>query len=73
MITAWVLNEIGLLVTTIGALLMFLYLSPEPNFANAMQPQDVKQVFLKYHRQARFGVGLLAAWLVLQDLALLLS
>jgi len=73
MMTAWLLNEIGLLVTTIGALLMFLYLSPEPQFATAMQPQEAKQGFLQYHRHARVGVGLLAAWLVLQDLALLLA
>jgi len=71
--TAWLLNEIGLLATTIGALLMFLYLSPEPNFANGMQPQEAKLGFQKYHRQARAGVGLLAAWLVLQDLAILLA
>ena len=71
--TAWLLNEIGLLMTTIGALLMFLYLSPEPSFAKPMQPQESKQGFLKYQRQARAGVGLLAAWLVLQDLAILLS
>jgi len=71
--TAWLLNEIGLLMTTIGALLMFLYLSPEPTFANAMQPQEAKQGFLKYQRQARAGVGLLAAWLVLQDLAILFA
>lgn len=73
MMTTWVLNEIGLLVTTVGALLMFLYLSPEPRFASGMHPREAKQGFLKYHRQARIGVGLLAAWLVLQDLALLLS
>ena len=71
--TAWLLNEIGLLMTTIGALMMFLYLSPEPTFASAMQPQESKQGFLKYQRQARFGVGLLAAWLVLQDLAILFT
>ena len=72
MTTAWVLNEVALLATALGALLIFLYLGSGARFAGELQTLEAKSAFEKYLSRTRLAVGLLAAWLVLQDLAVIL-
>ncbi len=70
MVTAWMLNAIGLYATTVGALLIYLHLRrPVPVLMNTTEE---KTAYDKHQRQLRIGVGLLAAWLVIQDIAILM-
>ena len=71
MTTAWLMNGVGLLVTTFGAHLIFLYLHKSPKFVDELQNSDLKKAFEKYQRQVMVGIGLLAAWLVVQDIAVI--
>ena len=70
MVTAWVLNAVGLYATTVGALLIYLHLRrPVPvSIANS----DERSAYEKHQRRLRMGVGLLAAWLLIQDVAVIL-
>ena len=72
MTTAWVLNELAILATALGALLVFLYLGTGNRFAGELQTLESRNAFDRYQRRSRLAVGLLAAWLVLQDLAVIL-
>jgi hypothetical protein len=72
MTTAWVLNALGLFVTTVGALLTFLYLHKIPRFTENFASPDVRRDFTRQQRSLKWVVGLLASWLVLQCLALIL-
>ena len=69
MTATWVVNTIGLWATTVGALLIFLYLWKSPRFADEWLTPEGKRAYSKYRRLLVVGVGLLAAWLVLQFLA----
>jgi hypothetical protein len=66
MTVTWALNTIGLLVTTIGALLIFLYLWKSPRFADEWLSVEGKRAYGKHRRSLVIAVGLLAAWLVVQ-------
>jgi hypothetical protein len=66
MTTAWLLNTVGLLVTTIGALLIFLYLFKSPQLALDQLPEEGRRTYAKHRRLLIVAVGLLAAWLVVQ-------
>jgi hypothetical protein len=68
----WVLNAAGLFATTVAALLMFLHLRSLPRTVEELQTPEGRQAYAKYQRQGPIAVGLLAAWLVLQCLALIL-
>jgi len=72
MTTAWALNTVGLYVTTVGALLIFLYLWKSPRFADEWLSPEGKRAYTKHRRLLVAGVGLLAAWLVIQFLSLIL-
>lgn len=72
MTTAWVLNAMVLFVTTVGALLIFVSLYKAPRFSEVSLTAEEKRAYAKYQRQVIVGVGLLAAWLVIQDLAFIL-
>lgn len=72
MTLAWFLNTFGLYLTTVGALLIFLYLWKSPRFADHWLTEDGKRAYAKHRRLVIVGVALLAAWLVLQYLALIL-
>jgi hypothetical protein len=72
MTTAWVLNAIGLFVTTVGALLTFLYVREVPRFADKFASPEVGREFVRHQRLLTWVVGLLAAWLVLQCVAVIL-
>lgn len=69
---AWILNAGGLLVTTIGALLIFLYLWKSPRFAEDWLSPEGKLAYQKHQRLLTISVGLLAAWLLIQYLGIIL-
>jgi len=66
------LNTVGLLATTIGALLIFLYLWRAPRFAEDWLSPEGKRAYIKHRRLLIISVGLLAAWLLVQYLAVIL-
>jgi len=72
MTAAWVLNSVSLFATTVGALLIFLYLSQAPKLAGDGIPAEVKRACEKHRRLLMISVGLLAAWLLVQYLAVIL-
>jgi hypothetical protein len=69
MTTNWALSTVGLYVTTVGALLILLYLCDSPRSPDAWQSPDGKLAYARHRRLLIVAVGLLAAWLVIQDLA----
>jgi uncharacterized membrane protein len=72
MTTAWLMNAIGLFVTTVGALLTFLYLRDSPRFAEKFSSPEAGREFVRHQRMLTWVVGLLASWLVVQCLAVIL-
>ena len=72
MTSAWLLNEVGLLATTVGALLIFMYLLSPPRFADGLQTSEAKRAYAKHQRLLTTSVGLLSLWLVMQDLAVII-
>jgi hypothetical protein len=64
----WILNTLGLYVTTVGALLLFLYLYRSPQIVDqwAASPQG-RSEYARHRRRLILGTGLLAAWLVLEN------
>ena len=69
---AWILNTSSLFITTIGVLLIFLYLWKAPRFAADSLPPEEKRAYDRHRRGLVAGVGLLAAWLLIQDIAILM-
>lgn len=69
--TGWFLNTIAVFATTIGALLLFLHLHRSASVF-AGQSSEVRRVYDQQRRRLMFGVGMLAAWLVIQSLAVIL-
>ena len=67
---SWTLNAVGLFVTTTGVLLMFLYLANTAPRAVAAQPA-ANDVRIKNHRRLQLAIGLLALWLLIQDVAVI--
>ena len=72
MTTAWILGSVSLFATTVGAMLVFLDLCNSPASAEAWQSAEGKTAYPKYRRMLIIGVGLLAAWLLVQYLAIIL-
>ena len=71
MTAAWILNTVGLLTTTVGALLILLYLWKAPQFEDWLSPEG-KRAYTKHRRLLIVSVALLASWLVVQYLAIIL-
>jgi hypothetical protein len=71
MTATWTLNLVGLFFTTVGALLIFLYLWRSPRFAEEWLSIEGKRAYAKHRRLLIVGAGLLAAWLVIQYLAVI--
>ena len=69
--TSWILNTASLFATTFGVLLIFLYLWKAPSFAVESLTPENKVAYEKHRRGLVWGVGLLAAWLLVQDVAIL--
>ncbi len=72
MTTAWILGSVSLFATTVGALLILLYLYKIPRSAEGWQSPEGKVAYAKHRRMLIISVGLLAAWLVIQYLAVIL-
>jgi len=70
--TVSILNLVGMFLTVVGALLIFLYLSRTPEFARQWLNTEGQRAFARHQRLLTVGVGLLAAWIVLQYLELIL-
>jgi len=68
----WLLNSIGLYVTTVGALLLFLYIYRSPALAEHWSSAEGKRAYARHRRRLIVGTGLLAAWLVLENASSLL-
>ena len=68
---AWMLNATGLIATTIGALLIFLYALKAPRIADDWQTPEGKVAYAKHRRMMIISVGLLAAWLLIQGVAVI--
>lgn len=66
MTLTWALNTFGLFVTTVGALLVFLYLWNSPRFADEWLSVEGRRAYARHRRLLVIAVGLLAAWLVVQ-------
>lgn len=72
MTAAWLLSTVGLFATTVGALLIFLYLWRSPRFADNWLSPDGKRAYARHRRLIIASVGLLAVWLILQYAAIIL-
>ncbi len=72
MITTWILNAVGLLTMTLGTLLILLYLWKSPKFAQDWLSPDGQRAYAKHRRLLIISVGILAAWLLVQYLAVIL-
>ncbi len=70
--TVSILNLVGMFFTVVGALLIFLYLSRTPEFARQWLNEDGRKAFARHQRMLTVGVGLLAAWIILQYLEVIL-
>ena len=71
MTSAWLLGTVSLMATTVAALLIFLYLWKAPRLADAWQTPQGRLAYEQHQRRLTLGVGLLAAWLVIQGVALI--
>lgn len=72
MTTAWILGSVSLFATTVAALLIFLYLCNSPRSAEDWQSPAGKTAYGRHRSMLIVGMGLLAAWLMLQYLAVIL-
>ena len=70
--TLWMLNTIGLLATTIGALIVFLHLHRTSNAVANLRLHEECAPLLKDRRMLMITVGLMAAWFVVQYAAVIL-
>ena len=71
MTSAWLMSTVSLLATTIAALLIFLYLWKAPRLADAWQTPEGRLAYSQLQRRLTLGVGLLAAWLLVQGIAVI--
>jgi hypothetical protein len=71
--TVWVLNAIGLLATTIGALVVFLHLHRTTRSAAGAPWPEACAPLAKDRRLLMITMGLMSAWFVVQYAALILT
>ncbi|MGQ0509090.1 MAG: hypothetical protein ACT4P9_00625 [Betaproteobacteria bacterium] len=69
---SWILSTVSLFATTIGALLIFLYLWRAPRIAEDRLSPGERQAAEKHRTRSLASVGLLAAWLLVQAVAVVL-
>ena len=68
----WGLNAAQLYVTTVGALLIVLYLWKSRRFVEEWLSPEGKRAYAKHSRLLIVAVSLLAAWVLLQYLAIII-
>jgi hypothetical protein len=71
--TLWILNTVGLLATTVGVLIVFLHLHRTSRAVDTALLPAVCQPFLKDRKMLTVTVGLMAAWFVVQYVAVLFT
>lgn len=71
--TLWILNTVGLLATTVGVLIVFLHLHRSSRAVGNAPLPEVCQPLLKDRRMLTVTVGLMAAWFVVQYVAVLFT
>jgi hypothetical protein len=71
--TLWILNTVGLLATTVGVLFVFLHLHRTSRTVAASQLPEVCQPLLKDRKMLTITVGLMAAWFVIQYVAVIFT
>ncbi len=71
--TTWVLNTVGLLATTTGALIVFLHLHRTSRVADSIPDPQGAAAYAKDRRLLMVTMGLMAAWFVIQYVGLLLT
>jgi len=69
--TSWIMNAVGLLTITVGALMLFLHLHRAARRAETGATIESSSVS-KERRLMKLTVGLLSAWFVIHYLALIL-
>ena len=72
MTTTWILNAAGLFLTTVGVLLMYLHLRQTPRISDDANVLEVRRAYEKDRRLLVIGVGLIAAWCVVQYVGVLI-
>jgi len=70
--TAWVLQAVGLLVTTIGALIVFLHLHRTSRQLEGRELPPECAALARDRRLLMIVVGLMAGWFLIQYIGLLL-
>ena len=71
--TTWILETVGLLVTTIGALIAFLHLHRTSREMAATPIPAECQPLVKDRRLLMITMGLMSGWFVIQYIGLLIS
>ncbi len=71
--TTWVLNTVGLLATTTGALIVFLHLHRTTRAADNLPSPEGGPASAKDRRLLMITMGLMATWFVIQYVALILT
>jgi hypothetical protein len=70
---AWLLNAVGLFLTTVGTLLVFLYLVRSPKFADHWLTLDGQRAYSKHRRLLIAAAGVIALWMIIQYAAIILT
>ena len=73
MTTIWILNTVGLLAVTIVLLVVFLHLHRTSHIVATTQFPEACQPLIKDRRMLTITVGLMAAWFVIQYVAILFT
>ena len=68
---SWLLNALGLFLTTTGALVTVLYMRATRGFADEFRTLEAAAKFKKHQQLLIIVVALLATWLVIQDLGVI--
>lgn len=71
--TTWILEAVGLLVTTIGALVAFLHLHRTSREMAAITVPAECAPLVKDRRMLMITMGLMSGWFVIQYIGLLIS
>ena len=71
--TVWILNTVGLLAVTVGVLIVFLHLHRTSRTTDAAALPEACRPLLKDRKMLTITVGLMAAWFVIQYVAVLFT
>jgi hypothetical protein len=71
--TLWIMNTAGLLAITVGVLFVFLHLHRTSSTISPAALPEVCRPLIRDRRILTITVGLMAAWFVIQYVAVLLT